>query len=215
MAAFTSADAFVVVAVVDVAVALLLGPLFECNRIFCTPLFRMVGGPLATAFTDDTVVVPEAVAGAIVAGLLAAAELALFAVAADTSSFNFAELISPICCACDTVSVRVVPVLAVVAVPVVVGVVDFAAIAVGGVARISRDPVPLFTTKRVLFALDAVLLAATMDVVGVGAIDFCMETTFLFLICKKLPSSVLMNCIAGLPAPPVAFVLFAVAVAAL
>lgn len=110
---------------------------------------------------------------------------------------------------------RVVPPpLAVVAVTAVVFVADFDAIAVGGVAKMSRDPLPLFTTKRVLFAAVAVLLPTVADVVGVGAIVFCTETTFLFLICRKLPSSVLINCMAGLPALPVALVLFGVAVAA-
>lgn len=84
---------------VDVTVVVLLVPLFECSRIFCdcqdlTPLFKIVGGPLA-AFTEVTVVVTAAVAGAMVAGLLTVAGLVLFA--ADTSSFNFAEVIKPIC----------------------------------------------------------------------------------------------------------------------
>lgn len=225
MAIFTSVGALNVVAaaavvVVDdvVAVVLLLVPLFDCNRIFCdchdlTPLFRMVGGPLA-AFTEAMAAVPATVAGAMAAGLLAVAEPDIFAVAAATSSFNFAELIKPTCCACDTVNVRVFPPLVVVAAPAVAFVVDFDAIAVGGVAKIRRDPLPLFTTKRVLFALDAVLLPATTGVVGVGAIVFCTETTFLFLICRKLPSSVLINCMAGLVALPGAFVLFAAAAVA-
>lgn len=111
---------------------------------------------------------------------------------------------------------RVVPPapLVVVAATAVVFVADLDAIAVGGVAKMSRDPLPLFTTKRVLFAADAVLLPTVAGVVGVGAIVFCIETTFLFLICIKLPSTVLINCMAGLPALPLALVLFAVAVAA-
>lgn len=86
-------------AAVVVTVVLLLVPLFECNSIFCdchdlTPLFKMVGGPL-TACTEVTVDARAAVAGAMVAGLLTVAGLDLFA--ADTSSFNFAEVIKPIC----------------------------------------------------------------------------------------------------------------------
>lgn len=206
-------------AVVVVTVVLLLVLLFDCNRIFgdchdLTPLLRMVGGPLA-AFVEAMVVVPAVVAGAMAAGLLAVVGLVLFAVAADTSSFNFDELIKPICCACDTVRVRVFPTLAAALTVAAAFVAGFDAIGVGGVANINRDPVPLFTTKRVLFALDAgLLLPAVTGVVGDGAIVFCTATTFLFLICRKLPSSVLINCMAGLPAVPAAFVLFVAAVAA-
>lgn len=97
---FASSGALIM-AVVVVTVVLLPLPLFDCNRIFCdchdlTPLLRIVGGPLA-AFTDDTVVVPAAVAGAMGVGLVAVVGLTLFTVPADTSSFNFAELSKPIC----------------------------------------------------------------------------------------------------------------------
>lgn len=212
----------VVVAPITVVVVLLLPPLFDGNKIFCdanalTPLFKMVGGPLADATVVVVVPVAETVAGAMGVGLVPDTELVLFAVAADTNSFSLADVIKPICWNCEAVSVRVLPPLAMV---FVVAVVEFdaALVAIPADVRII-DELPRFTMKRRFVAPDVGLFVVATDVVGVGAIDFGMDTTFLFFICRILPSNVLINCMADVPpplpaAPTDALALFTVAAVA-